>query len=139
MTKFKFLEHTADIKFQAYGKNLKEVFTNAALATANSMCKEEIKKKIVKKIQVKAKDKESLMYNFLDQVIYLFDAEYFLISDVKEIVITEKKGIFNLTGLLEGDKSEKYEIAEHIKSVTYSEMFIKKRHERFIAQIVLDI
>ena len=32
MVKFKFLEHTADAKFQAYGKNMEEAFSNAALA-----------------------------------------------------------------------------------------------------------
>ncbi len=32
MEKFKFLEHTADIKFQVFGKTLEEVFENTALA-----------------------------------------------------------------------------------------------------------
>ena len=32
MVKFRFLEHTADAKFQAYGKNIEEAFSNAALA-----------------------------------------------------------------------------------------------------------
>jgi len=30
--KFKFLEHTADIKFKASGKDIEEVFDNSALA-----------------------------------------------------------------------------------------------------------
>lgn len=136
--KFKFLEHTADIKFIAKGKNLEESFKNSALAVSNSMCKEEIKKKIIKRIKITGKDKESLLYNFLDQIIYLFDAEYFLISDVKSIKIN-KKDQFYLSCELVGDKSEKYEIAEHIKSVTYSEMKIERKHDAYIIQVVLDI
>ena len=31
MKRFKFLEHTADVKFQAFGNNLEEVFENSAL------------------------------------------------------------------------------------------------------------
>ena len=32
MDKYKFFEHTADAKFQAYGKSVEEAFSNAALA-----------------------------------------------------------------------------------------------------------
>jgi SHS2 domain-containing protein len=32
INEIRFLEHTADTKFRAYGKNLNEVFENAALA-----------------------------------------------------------------------------------------------------------
>ena len=35
--KFKYLEHTADCKFQAFGKTLEEAFTNSALAMSNVM------------------------------------------------------------------------------------------------------
>ena len=38
MQKYKFLEHTADIKFQAFGKSLEEVFSNCAYAMFNSIC-----------------------------------------------------------------------------------------------------
>ncbi len=33
--RFKYLDHTADVKFQAYGKDLTEAFENAVLATTN--------------------------------------------------------------------------------------------------------
>ena len=35
MRKYEFLDHTADAKFRAYGKNLEQAFTNAALALTN--------------------------------------------------------------------------------------------------------
>ena len=35
--KYKFFNKTADIKFQAYGKNLEEAFINAALAMTSIM------------------------------------------------------------------------------------------------------
>ena len=34
---YEYLEHTADVKFLAYGKTLEEVFENAALAMFNVM------------------------------------------------------------------------------------------------------
>ena len=45
--KFKFLEHTADAKFQAFGKNLEETFANAALALTKLMTDSKVKTKII--------------------------------------------------------------------------------------------
>ena len=48
MEKFKFKPHTADVKFLAYGKDLEEAFTNAALATTAVMTEDPVKSKITK-------------------------------------------------------------------------------------------
>lgn len=133
--KFKFFEHTADIKFRAFGQTLNEVFRNSALAFSNSMTEEKVKEKIVKKIKVSGRDKEALLYNFLEELAYLVDAKDFIISKVKKISIKENK----LEAELVGDKLKGYDIKVHIKAVTYNEMFVKKIKDKFVAQVVLDI
>ncbi|MEK6820605.1 MAG: archease, partial [Nanoarchaeota archaeon] len=76
--KFKFLEHTADMKFQAFGKSLEEAFVNSALAMKEAISgKIRVKSRIKKKIMVKGKDKESLLYNFLEEILFLLDSEGF--------------------------------------------------------------
>ena len=77
MRKFKFLEHTADIKFQAYGKDIEEAFENSALAMFNSMYNSKIKDKEKFKIIVQGKDFESLLYNFLEELLFLLDSKNF--------------------------------------------------------------
>jgi SHS2 domain-containing protein len=37
MQKYEFLEHTADVTFKAYGRNLNELFENAAEALESTM------------------------------------------------------------------------------------------------------
>ena len=37
MEKFRFLEHTADVFIEAYGKDLKEAFENVAIGLMNLM------------------------------------------------------------------------------------------------------
>lgn len=57
MLKFKFLEHTADVKFQAFGKSLDEAFENSAGALKEAISgKIKVKSRIRKKIKVKGKD-----------------------------------------------------------------------------------
>ena len=135
--KFEFLEHTADIKFRAFGKTLEEVFENSALAISNIIYKEEIKEEKKLKIKVKGKDLESLLYNFLEEFLFLFDSENFLLSDVKSIKIDEK----NLTAEAEvsGDDAKNYKINIGIKAITYNEMFVKKGKDGWETQVVVDV
>lgn len=135
--KYKFLEHTADIKFQAYGKNIQEVFENCGLALFKSIYSGKIKNVLKKEIKVRGRDAESLLYNFLEEFLFLLDSEGFLVSGIKNIKIDEKK--FKMQCTLFGDLSKNYSIETSVKAVTYNEMFIKKEKGRIIAQVVLDI
>ncbi|MFH1607822.1 MAG: archease [archaeon] len=134
--KFKFLEHTADIKFQAFGNSLEEVFENSALAMFNAMHDGKVEKETSKKIQVKGKDNESLMYNFLEELLFLFDSEGFFLSEVKSLKIEKEK----LVAEVVGDKAENYEIHIDVKAVTYNEMFVREEKKgKWVGQVVLDV
>ena len=155
--KFRFLEHTADIKFQSFGKTLEEAFENAALALQEVITKGiKIKSIIKKKIEVEGKDKEALLYNFLEEFLFLLDAEDFLLSEIKSIKIigisinnkskkinnnTNKliknkaeadeennRSLYNykLTAEITGDKASNYKFTNNAKAITYNEMFVKK-------------
>lgn len=134
--KHKFLEHTADVKFQAYGSSLEEAFSNSALALVEVMTKKiKIKPVIKKKIKVSGKDRESLLYNFLEEFLFLYDSEGFVLSKIININIRDNK----LEAEIFGDKSSSYKISQDVKAVTYNSMFIKKEKRRFIIQVVLDV
>ena len=137
--KFIFLEHTADIKFQAFGKSVEEVFKNSALAVANAMFKGKVKSEKTKIVNVEGQDKEALLYNFLDEISYLFDAENFLLSQVKNLKITENEVSYQLECELIGDNAGNYKVREHIKSVTYHDMFVRIKGKKWTAQVVLDV
>jgi SHS2 domain-containing protein len=134
--KYNFLKHTADIKFQAFGKNLEKVFENSALALKESVCgKIKIKNKQNKKIKISGKDFESLLYKFLEEIIYLLDGENFMISKIKNLKIKDMK----LTAEIFGDIASDYNFTNKVKAVTYNEMFIKKEKEKWVSQVVLDV
>lgn len=138
--RYKFLKHTADAKFQAYGKTLEEAFSNAAIAMFEVIIKTgRIEKKLTKKIEVKAKDKEALLYKWLEELLYLLDTEFFMLNSVKNMKI-EKKEKYILKAEITGDTyKEKYERHGAVKAVTYEEMFIKEEKRKATVQVVLDI
>lgn len=136
MEKYKFFEHTADAKFQAYGKTLEEAFSNAALAMFSVMTDiKKIKPKIKKEISVEGIDQKQLLYNFLEEFLFLMDTEFLLLSNVEKIKISGNK----LTAAASFDKAENYETHGDVKAVTYQEMEIKQEKGKFIAQVVVDI
>ena len=94
--KYKFLNHTADMKFQASGKTLEEAFENSALALLETITKgEKIKAVKRKKIAVKGKDYESLLYNFLEEFLFLLDAEGFIASKIENLEISDNISMDN--------------------------------------------
>lgn len=132
--KYKFLEHTADIKFQAFGSTIEKAFENSALAMFNAMSDDKIKSVKKKKIKVQGKDNESLLYNFLEELLFLLDTENFFLSRIK-VKIKD----LSLTGEVFGDNVKNYETKVDVKAVTYNQMFVKKLGNKWVCQVVIDV
>jgi len=152
--KYKFIEHTADIKFQAFGKTKEKVFENAAYALKKIICKNQVKNRIRKKIKVKGRDKENLLYNFLEEFLYLLETQDFILSKIKNIKIKSRKKknkqgkeveSYELIAetFFDNVKEKKYELETHVKAITYNDMFVKqekiKNKKTWICQVVVDV
>jgi len=140
--KYKYIEHVADLKFQAFGKSLEEAFANAAIALYDFVTKtEQIEPKIEEKIEIESEDNKSLLYDFLEQFVFLIDTKQFLLHEIKEIKITRvNHEKLKLTATAVGDTADsKYEVGGDVKAVTYNDMFIKKQDDHYVVQVLMDI
>ena len=137
--KYKFLQHTADIKFQAFGDSTEKCFENAGYALLNIMCRQKIKSALKKRIIVRGNDFESLLYNFLEEFLFLLDSENFLLGEIKEIKINKKKNKYELIAEICGDKTSDYEMSANVKAITYHEMFVRQEKEKWVCQVVVDV
>ncbi len=142
MKKFEFLEHTADVKFRVKGKNLNEVFENSVLAVSDFLARgRKIKPIKEKRVSLKGSDLEELFYNFLDELVYLLDAEEFVVAKAKLEAGERTK---TLKGTLFGDDAKNCKDLDHFKAATYSEMYVKpvkgkNGKKLWEAQAVLDV
>jgi len=103
--KYRFLNHTADAQFQAYGDSLEEAFQNAAEAVASLMWSvKKIKPRIKRKINARGRDEEQLLLNFLEEILYLLELEDFLFHSVEDIGIKKEKTGYYLGASFLGDK-----------------------------------
>ncbi len=140
MERYRFLAHTADAKFQAYGETLEEAFSNAALAVASLMWDwEKVEKKLEYKIDVEGHDLQQLLNRFLEEILYLLDTKKFLLSSAEKLKIEKKEKEYTLQAVFKGDEySDKYKIHGDVKAITYNEMEIEDKG-RFMVQVVVDI
>ncbi len=141
VAKYKYLPHTADTKFRAYGKTLEEAFANAALAMTNVMVDTaKVKQKATKKIAAKGDDVQSLLYSFLEQFLILLDSKNFFLSAVKAIKIRSNNSSYELNAAAVGDDAANYEtVGPQVKAVTYNDMLVEEKKGNCMVQVVLDI
>jgi len=143
MEKFKFLPHTADIKFRAFGDSLENCFKNASYALKEIISKDKVKNKIKKQIKLKGRDFESLLYNFLEEFLFLFETKGFLLGKINKIQILknfdgDKEKDLELNAEISGDKG-KYKFENHVKAITYHEMFVKLDKNKYVCQVIVDV
>jgi SHS2 domain-containing protein len=138
--RYEYIDHTADLKIRAYGKTLEEAFTNCAIAGFDFLVDtSKVKRKIEKKIFKTSKRLEALLYDFLEELLFLLDTECFLFCDVKSMRIMKEEDECRLECVALGDNCKEYETHGDIKAITYSEMKIEEKKGSAMIQLVFDI
>ena len=143
-TKFNFLEKlvTADIAFEAFGKNLKELFENSALALNETMVDTKtVPPKIKKIFKLQNADLNKLYMDFLNEIIYYKDAESLLFSKYK-VKVEQKDKLMKLSAEIYGDKIDwqKHKLLADAKAATWHMFKLEqKKGKGWRAQVVIDI
>ena len=135
--KYRFIDKLkSDVMFEAYGKNLKGLFENAALALFSVICDiKKVKPKKKEKFEMKAENLEDLMYNFLSGLIAIVDTEEMFFSKIKVLEVDEQHVIAELFG----EEMTKEKGGTVVKAVTYYEYKLEKTKTGYMARICLDI
>lgn len=133
LKKYQILEHPADLKIKAYGKDLSELFDNILKAIFEATSPKLLNKKIKTEIKVKSENLENLLVDFLSELIYQMDLNnsIYLKSNFKKL--TEKE----LVGEFFGQKVKNFQT--EIKAVTWHDLEIKKENNFWQATIIFDI
>ena len=139
---YEYLDHTADIKFRAYGKTREEVFENAALAMFNVIIDtEKVSGDTAREICLKSPDLESLLVDWLSELLYLFEGDEIVFRKFRVEKIREEKGEYSITAQALGEKYslESLPFETEIKAITYNQLEITKTADGWKAQVVVDI
>ncbi len=141
---YRFLEDVAiaDVAFEADGKTLVELFSNAALAVTNTMVKDvdTVAQNVVKNFSLEADDPEMLLYRFLQELVFYKDAELLLFSGYG-LAISQEIGKWRLKASVRGEElsPEKHELGADIKAVSLHNFRVRKTAEGWQASVILDV
>ena len=136
--KYRFFDDIAiaDAAFEAYGKDLPELFTNAALATFSVMADlKKVAPNIKKQIRLTNPKTEGLLFDFIQELIYLKDAEYMLFSKFTVRIAQDK-----LTAIAFGEHihPEKHQLLTDVKAMTLHLYIVQQTKTGWKAFIILD-
>jgi len=141
---YKFLEDigTADIAFEATGRDLPELFMAAADATMNVMIDnlEAIESRETRQIQLSNDNIEMLLFDFLQELIYFKDAKRLLLR-TREMQIERKDEEYFLKAKVSGEQLDdtRHQQRADVKAVTLHGFSVAKRDDRWKARVLLDI
>ncbi|XP_001607072.1 protein archease-like [Nasonia vitripennis] len=129
--KYEYLDHTADVQLHSWGETMEEAFEQCAIAMFGYMTElERVEVKQVHHVEAEGHDMQSLLFHFLDELLFMFCAEPFLVA--RRVKITEFDRVnFKIKARAAG---EEFVIGKHtqgaeVKAITYSAMQIHDRPE----------
>jgi SHS2 domain-containing protein len=138
MQPFRTLEHTADIGFEAFGSTREEVFANAARALINLIVDlDTINPREEVTLQIHGPDPESVLVNWLSELLFLHDAEGWLFRDFEIQSLQDD----SLSALARGEKFQRsrHQAKLLVKAITYHQLALEKTPRGWRAQVYVDI
>jgi len=136
--KYEQIPHTADVALRVYGKDLKELFGNAAYAMFDVIADlEGLKKTLSIDVNLEAPSKEELLVAWLDELLYNFYAKGIIFFDFEIISTGEKILAAKAGGRLVADNKNR--LKTEIKAATYHGLEIKETPDGLSVDIIFDV
>ena len=137
MEDFEIIDHTADIGIVARGADLKQAFATAAVALFSLIAElEDVGEAISRDMEVSADDRESLLVEWLNELIYLFEVENIIFKrfEVTELSDTRLKA----RGCGERMDASRHRLKSGVKAATYYMLKVDK-DDGYRVQVILDV
>jgi len=133
---------TADIAFEATGRDLPELFRDAADATVNVMIDniDAIHPVETRQIELSNDKLDMLLFDFLQELIFLKDAERLLLR-IRKVQIAERDENYFVEATAEGEPldTERHLQRADVKAVTLHDFSVEQIDGGWKARVLLDI
>jgi SHS2 domain-containing protein len=131
--RFEEVEHTADVALRVYGRDWGELLINAAHGMFSLIAhREDIPPSTEQEISLQAIDGETLLVDWLSELLYLHEMEdaVYTSFDILDISPTTLRAIVRGT--------ERWSPRTAIKAVTFNDLHIQKTPQGYTTTIVFD-
>lgn len=135
---FEILEHTADVGVRAWGDSMAEIFVEAALGLEDlAFDRKGVEEREQFALEAAGEDIESLLVNWLNEIVYYLDGKRVALARFVVRSITETRIEASAWG--ESRDNERHAPRLVIKAATYHQLRVVCADGRWSAEVYLDI
>lgn len=139
---YELLDHPADMGFRAWSPSLKQLFATAAETLTSILVDlDTIKQDLTVVLEIDGDSEEMLLFHWLSEILFLFDADGTLFSDFEILDIMTMDSGWKLIAKLHGQEFSKdsHQIKTYVKAITLHQLKVECKDERCELQVYLDI
>ena len=131
-------EHTADIGLRARAADLDTLFAEAAKAFFSVIVENHDEVRAVEQfsISVETDERDDLLYDWLAELLYLFDTEHVLFC---EFDVTVRAGGLTATVRGESVDTDRHRLDMEVKAITYHELKVERDSDGWLAEVIVDL
>lgn len=138
MKRYELIDHTADIGIKVYGRDLKELFGNAAFAMFDIMADlEGLKSSVTVEISKEAPNREELLVSWLDELLYNFYTKGLIFSEFNISELDDTHIVGKVIGRHVGENRSR--LKAEIKAATYHDLKVEKTGDNWQTQLIFDV
>lgn len=134
-----YFEHTADVGISISCSTLQEVFSEAGIALFELIADrlENVHPEQTVFIRLQQKDRELLLFDWLNQLLYLFETEHWLFSRF-DINLTDQGLEAKAYG--EPCDNQRHPLSHEVKAITYHQLKLQQQSDGgWLAEVIVDI
>ena len=138
MKPYELIDHTADIGIKVYGKDIAELFKNAAFAMFDIIADlSSLKNSVTVDIKKDAPNSEELLVAWLDELLYNFYTKGLIFSQFEIVDLNDSHITAKAFGRHIGENRSR--LKTEIKAVTYHELKIENKNNIWQTQLIFDV
>jgi SHS2 domain-containing protein len=132
------LPHTADLAWRLWGASLPELFANAGRALSATLTdRRYLRRQESREVSLASVDREALLVDWLNHLLYLFDIDGFLGRDFQVRLVTPE----HLKARVWGERfdPDRHPEKTAVKAATFHQLSIVRAGDGWQATVVLDL
>ena len=138
---YRVVDHTADLGVEIQAASADQLFAEAALAFADCITEvAKIEARVLRELRVVSDDLESLLVDWLSELLFIFETkgELFSVMDA-EVSRAEKGWQVTASGRGEVFDGDRHSLKVPIKAVTYHDLDVTELDGEWSARVIFDI
>ena len=130
-------EHPSDLGLEATADSLGELFEALGEGAARQICPEGVVAAQTRPVAAQAEDVETLVVEYLGELLGLFHLERFLVANIRVKAVDERSVTAQAAG--EPFDRARHQLGAEIKAVTYHHLRVARDGDRWTARVILDL